>query len=129
MLRKKVSAKNSITIKRQIILSQSLFPCGKEFRKDPKIFIRIPFRHVIAQSINKQVDKGVMREEFFVNSADVSCYYKTEKGEKTPDFNVDGKVIEVGGESKKKREADYIAVDGISFSENRIPLFLFGFLY
>jgi predicted AAA+ superfamily ATPase len=110
-------------------LLRLVYPCGKEFRKEPKIFIRIPFRYAIAQSINKQVDRGAMREEFFVNSADVSCYYKTRKGEKTPDFNVAGKIIEVGGENKRKKEADYIAVDGASFSDNRIPLFLFGFLY
>lgn len=110
-------------------LVRLIYPYGKEFRQEPKIFLRIPFRYAIASSINKTVERGAMREEFFVNSVDVSYYYKTGKGEKTPDFNVQDKIIEVGGKNKKKKEADYIAVDGIAASENRIPLFLFGFLY
>ena len=66
---------------------------------------------------------------FFANNVEVEGYFKTKRGEKTPDFKVDGKTIEVGGKAKKTNAADYLAVDGVSFSENRIPLFLFGFLY
>jgi len=65
-----------------------------------------------------------------VNHVPVSCYLKTERGEKTPDFIVNGKTIEVGGASKSfMQNSDYIAVDSALWEENRIPLFLFGFLY
>ena len=73
---------------------------------------------------------GVAREEFFVNNAPVSWYIKTKRGEKTPDFVVKGKTVEVGGSGKGNYQgADLIASDAIDFVGNRIPLFLFGLLY
>lgn len=110
-------------------LLKQIFPYGKGFKKEPKIYIRIPFRYALNEMSGKKTDIGIVREEFFANNVDVEGYFKTERGEKTPDFMVGRKTIEVGGVSKKINTADYIAVDGAIFSENRIPLFLFGFLY
>jgi hypothetical protein len=106
-----------------------LFPYGSGYKKEPKIYLRIPFRYALNKISSGKTDIGAMREEFFANNVDVQGYYKTERGEKTPDFRVGDKIIEVGGAKKKSKIADYIAVDGSSFTENKIPLFLFGFLY
>ena len=78
-------------------------------------------------------DSGTIREAFFNNQlgvGHVTTYPK--KG----DFLVDGKhLFEVGGAKKTfaqiKDEPDsYLAVDGVEVGRgNRIPLWLFGFLY
>ncbi|MDG6927827.1 MAG: ATP-binding protein [Nitrososphaerota archaeon] len=107
-----------------------VYPVKGKFKKEPKIFFRIPFRIALNDTINVKSDPGIMREEFFINNVDVQYYFKTERGMKTPDFYVDGKAIEVGGTAKTKvQHADFIASDGLDFHGNKIPLFLFGFLY
>ncbi|MEM2636852.1 MAG: AAA family ATPase [Candidatus Korarchaeota archaeon] len=113
-----------------------ILPCrqGVDVRKEPKIYLTIPIREFFARG-NERV-KGALREEFLVNHLRNLCYIKSEKGKKTPDFKyrdimLEREItIEVGGIGKKTyQEADYIAVDGISTVGNRVPLFLFGFLY
>jgi len=76
------------------------------------------------------VNNGAVREKFFVNHIRDVCYLKGKRGEKTPDFRFKNVKVEIGGESKTKYQSpDYIAVDGLSTVENKIPLFLFGFVY
>ncbi|MGV8176906.1 MAG: ATP-binding protein [Candidatus Bilamarchaeaceae archaeon] len=110
-------------------LVKVLYPCKGDnvaVRKEPKIYLSVPFRSFLAPS----PDKGALREEFFVNHADVSCYFKTERGAKTSDFMANGLKIEVGGEQKSfGQKPDYVVSDGLVADERRIPLFLFGFLY
>lgn len=110
-------------------LLKSVFPCRgdkHDVKKEPKIFLTIPFRSFFTQ----EPDKGAVREEFFVNHAPVSCYLKTERGAKTPDFMVEKNVVEVGGASKSfGQKPDYIAADSALWEERKIPLFLFGLLY
>ncbi len=107
----------------------AFYPCKqakKDVKKEPKIYLTIPFRTLFTQTAGR----GIIREEFFVNHTEVSCYLKTEKGEKTSDFSVNGLKIEVGGVSKDFRQnPDYIAVDSALFDNKKIPLFLVGFLY
>ncbi|MCL4364865.1 MAG: AAA family ATPase [Candidatus Marsarchaeota archaeon] len=110
-------------------LFKLVYPCGTGFRKEPKIYLSIPFRSALNEMSSKHTDMGTLREEFFADNVEVDGYLKTERGEKTPDFKVKGRTVEVGGERKRSIDADYIAVHGLSFNENRIPLFLFGFLY
>jgi len=109
-----------------------IFPCKKkgiDVKKEPKIYLTIPLRSFFAKQ-GVEINKGSIREEFFVNHIKEICYIKGKRGEKTPDFRFKNTIIEVGGESKKKyQNSDYIAVDGLSISENKIPLFLFGFVY
>lgn len=109
-----------------------IFPCKKtgiDVKKEPKIYLTIPLRKLFAKQ-GIIIDKGSLREEFFVNHVHEICYLKGKRGEKTPDFKYKGFTIEVGGESKGRRQKpDYIAVDGLSSTDNKIPLFLFGFLY
>ena len=80
-----------------------------------------------------RVDRGNLRETFVANqlSRDHSVTY-TAQG----DFLVDNSVtIEVGGRNKKNRQIQgvdtaYIAADNLEYgSGNRIPIWLFGFLY
>ncbi len=87
----------------------------------------------IAYALANNTDLGTLRETFFLNqvSAVNSVTYP-----KTGDFFVDGKyLIEVGGKSKNYKQISginnsYIAADDIENGfGNKIPLWLFGFLY
>ena len=78
-------------------------------------------------------DKGVIREIFFTNqlSQTHTIHYS-----KIGDFLVDNKyIVEVGGKNKsykqiKDIENSFIVVDEIEIGRgNKIPLYLFGFLY
>ena len=76
---------------------------------------------------------GNLRETFFLNQVKVK--HKVNYPE-TGDFLVDEKYLfEIGGQNKKQKqikgiENSFIAVDGIEFPMgNKIPLWLFGFLY
>jgi hypothetical protein len=64
-----------------------------------------------------------------VYSSNPDCYIKTGKI-KSADFMINNKIFEVGGENKKNNQkADYLVVDSLICENNKIPLFLFGFLY
>ncbi len=82
---------------------------------------------------NEKPDIGSLRETFFLNQVMVKHNVTYPK---SGDFLVDGKYLfEVGGQNKSSRqikgiENAYIAADGIEYTaENKIPLWLFGFLY
>lgn len=109
-----------------------VFPCKKKgvnVKKEPKIYLTVPLRKFISKQ-GIEINKGAYREEFFVNHIRELCYLKTERGEKTSDFRVGDFTIEVGGESKKTiQNPDYIVSDSLSTTGNKIPLFLFGFVY
>jgi len=80
-----------------------------------------------------ELNIGNLRESFFYNQvANVLQVSYTEKG----DFLVQNKfTFEVGGNSKNKSQIydvnnAFLAIDDIEYGyENRIPLWLFGFLY
>jgi predicted AAA+ superfamily ATPase len=76
---------------------------------------------------------GTVREQFFANQ--LSLYHELSYP-KCGDFLVDDKyTFEIGGESKgfeqiKDIKNSYLAIDGLQIgSGNKIPLWLFGFLY
>lgn len=82
---------------------------------------------------NNQVNMGSIRETFFYNQLKVGHHvaYST-KG----DFLVDNiYTFEIGGKNKTQNQIAgmdnaFLAVDNIEYShQNRIPLWLFGFLY
>jgi predicted AAA+ superfamily ATPase len=82
---------------------------------------------------NEKPDKGNLRETFFLNQ--ISVKHKTSYPDKG-DFLVDDKYLfEVGGKSKNSKqianmENAFLAVDDVEYADgNRIPLWLFGFLY
>ena len=79
------------------------------------------------------VEIGTERETFFVNQL---AYNHQIEYSKQGDFRIDGKyTIEVGGKKKDGKqiagvENAFIAADNIEYSlGNKIPLWLFGFLY
>jgi hypothetical protein len=125
----KVTTIKLVTDLEHLGLFKLIYPYGTGFRKEPKIYLSIPFRSALAEMSSKKVDTGTLREEFFANNVDVEGYFKTKRGEKTPDFKVKDNSIEIGGDRKRTVDADYIAVHSLNFAENRIALFLFGFLY
>ncbi len=108
---------------------KTVFPCKtnkKDVKKEPKVFFSPPFRTFFAEKPNL----GALREDFFVNHTNPTCYVKSERGEKTADFSVNGKIIEVGGATKTfKQKPDFIAADTPLWEKQKIPLYLFGFLY
>jgi predicted AAA+ superfamily ATPase len=76
---------------------------------------------------------GTIRETFFMNQ--LSCQHELSYS-KIGDFSIDNKyVFEVGGQNKTREqikgiENSYIAADGIEYGfKDKIPLWLFGFLY
>ena len=84
-------------------------------------------------ALSARPDTGTLREVFFNNQIGVA---HTATCPKRGDFLVDGKwLFEVGGAKKTfaqiKDEPDsFLAVDGVEVGRgNRIPLWLFGFLY
>jgi len=79
------------------------------------------------------INTGNMRETFFVNQ--LKYQYRVEIAEQA-DFFIDNRyTIEIGGKAKGRRqikdlENAFIAADDLEFGyENKIPLWLFGFLY
>ena len=80
------------------------------------------------------VNQGTEREVFFVNQ--VSFLHRVEYSKTSADFTVDGQyTIEVGGRSKDGKQIataskGFLAVAGEEYVlGNKIPLWLFGFLY
>jgi len=108
-----------------------VFPCGtgmKTFRKEAKYYIPFPYRHSLCTASGKTPDKGSTREEFFISHLDC-CYLKT-SSRASADFKFKGKTFEIGGTSKTNHQkADYLIVDSLDTSKNKIPLFLTGLTY
>jgi predicted AAA+ superfamily ATPase len=82
---------------------------------------------------NSTINEGNARETFFVNQCAVNHKITSAK---SADFVIDDRyTIEVGGKGKsfdqiKNTDFSYIAMDGIeSGYGNKIPLWLFGFMY
>lgn len=102
----------------------------KSLTKPDKIYLGNPnLMHVLCPS----VDKGNERETFFINQLSVNYDVNYPK---YGDFLINGKLLfEVGGKKKTFEQiADvpdsYIAADDTEIGYgNRIPLWLFGFLY
>jgi hypothetical protein len=81
----------------------------------------------------KNADPGNLRETFFINQVGAKHHLTyTEKG----DFKVDDHYIfEIGGKNKTQRQLKnidnaWLAYDDIEYGfKNKVPLWLFGFLY
>ncbi len=103
-------------------------------RKPEKIFLENSnLLYAISGSLQMESDIGNVRETFFVNQ--VSLQHRLNSHDHG-DFIINSDcVIEVGGKSKTTRQIkqtnnSYLAVDEIEYGfGNKIPLYLFGFLY
>lgn len=87
----------------------------------------------LAFALVSDVNKGSLRETFFVNQ--LSHQHKITYAEKA-DFVIDEKYIfEIGGKDKGTKQIanevnGYLVIDDVEIGHaNRIPLWLFGFLY
>lgn len=81
-----------------------------------------------------QVNEGTEREVFFVNQ--LSAAHVVEYSKTSADFTIDHQfTIEVGGRSKDGKQIAGVANSFIASADqeyvlgNKIPLWLFGFLY
>lgn len=118
-------------------LLSNLYPTGegmKIIRKPGKIYMNnTNLLHAINGTLKRDSGSGGVRETFFANQ--VASFYKVNL-HLSADFIIDDRfVIEVGGRNKDynqiKNLADsFLAVDDIEVGfKNKIPLYLFGFLY
>ena len=87
----------------------------------------------ISYALSENVDIGTLRETFFLNQLSVknSVTYP-----KVGDFMVDNKYLfEVGGKNKTRKQIvgidnSFVVSDNIEVGlDNKIPLWLFGFMY
>lgn len=112
-------------------------PKGRGFkltRKPARLFIEnTNLLSAIAGSLGAESERGTVRETFFVNQLKDNVRIDlSERG----DFTVDSKyVLEIGGRGKgfgqiTREHNSYVAADGLEIGAgNKIPLYLFGFLY
>jgi predicted AAA+ superfamily ATPase len=107
-----------------------LYPVNEEFPKKPeRLYMQNP--NLMYATRMNDVDAQVLRETFFYNQ--IHKDYKVNSGNnKNIHFLIDGNFeFIVGDEKNEKYRPDvYYAIDGVEKGEkNRIPLWLFGFLY
>lgn len=104
---------------------------GINFMKKPdKLYLN---NTNIAFALNSDTNTGTIRETFFYNQLQVSHQLTYPK---KGDFMIDNKYLfEIGGKSKNYNqisgiENSFVAADDIEYGfGNKIPLWLFGFLY
>jgi predicted AAA+ superfamily ATPase len=114
-----------------LLLLQSGKKGMSKMNKPEKVYLNNP--NLFYALSNRQVNTGSIRETFFYNQLRVGHdVLYTASG----DFIVDDKyTFEIGGRNKQHKQIRgiknaYIAPDNIEYSHhNRIPLWLFGFLY
>ena len=109
---------------------KTLAKAVKQLSSPEKLFLDNPN---LMYAFNRNPEIGTIRESFFFNQTRHGHNLNhPQKG----DFLIDGKyTVEVGGADKtfdqiKDLPNSYLAIDDVEFGRgNRIPLWLFGFLY
>ena len=104
----------------------------KRLQKPDKIYMENPnMLHALATTY---VNEGTEREVFFINQ--LSAGHIVEYGKTSADFTIDHQyTVEVGGRSKDGKQVAGVAEGYIASADeeyvlgNKIPLWLFGFLY
>lgn len=104
----------------------------KRLQKPDKIYLENPnMLHALATT---RVNEGTEREVFFINQ--LSASHVVEYSKTSADFTIDRQyTIEVGGRSKNGKQIAGVAKGYIASADeeyvlgNKIPLWLFGFLY
>jgi predicted AAA+ superfamily ATPase len=113
-----------------MLLQTDAFGINK-MNKPEKVYLNNP--NLIFTLTDSSVNTGTSRETFFFNQLRVGHSVNwSESG----DFIIDNKtVFEIGGKNKTRKqiagiENSYVAADNIEYAyQNKIPLWLFGFLY
>lgn len=104
----------------------------KRLQKPDKIYLENPnMLHALSTT---QANEGTLRESFFINQ--LSQQHVVEYSKSSADFTIDHQyTIEVGGRSKDGKQIagikeSFIAADSEEYVlGQKIPLWLFGFLY
>ncbi|OQX81310.1 MAG: hypothetical protein B6D56_02510 [Candidatus Omnitrophica bacterium 4484_70.1] len=110
-----------------------LYPKTKGFsllRKPQKIYLEnTNLFYLIEQEKGFTIEKGSIRETFLLNQ--LGSLKKLYYSDKVDFMDREGRLFEVGGKEKKASSKDiFLALDDIIVGfRNRIPLWLFGFLY
>ena len=118
-------------------LISSIYANGKGMklvRKPGRIYLNNSnMSYAIHGEFKLKADIGAVRETFFANQ--VSPLHQVTTSD-VGDFLIDGEhIFEIGGTGKTKKQIKdsakaHLAIDGIEIgSGNKIPLYLFGFLY
>ncbi len=98
-------------------------------KPDKLLFGNTNLLYTFADEFGVEVDIGTVRETFFS-----SCFEKIYYSD-VGDFIVDDKIFEIGGKNKTFKQIkdipnSYLAIDtDYTMEKNKIPLWLFGFLY
>ena len=114
-----------------LILLQSGVHGMSKMNKPEKIYLNNP--NLVNSLGDSRSNQGTLRETFFINQLQVShTVTSSDKG----DFIVDNKyTFEIGGRNKNRKQITgiqdaFVAADNIEYAQhNKIPLWLFGFLY
>lgn len=103
-------------------------------RNAEKVYINnTNLHHAINYDIGKPIEKGALRELFFLSQLESSGYDVFYS--KVGDFSCESYIFEIGGKNKssaqiRNQKKAYIVKDDILYPfGNTIPLYLFGFLY
>jgi predicted AAA+ superfamily ATPase len=114
-----------------LILLQPATQGISRMNKPEKVYLNNP--NLAYALASNQLNLGTIRETFFVNQLQV---FHSVTGSAQGDFLVDNKYnFEIGGKNKTRKqiagiENAWIAADDIDYAhQNKIPLWLFGFLY
>jgi predicted AAA+ superfamily ATPase len=114
-----------------LILLQTSTHGISKMNKPEKIYLNNP--NLVNTLADTQSNQGTLRETFFINQLQV--LHSVNWSDKS-DFLVDNKyTFEIGGKNKNRKqitgiEHAFVAVDDIEYAQqNKIPLWLFGFLY
>ncbi len=144
----KYMAEKYLKLLERSFLIFTIFPKGTNVLKEPKVLMELPFR-LLFRVYRECV--GELREDFFalamLQHETHFSYLKTNRGQKTPDFLVEGKdidgsdssfIFEVGGKGKGRSQFKGIEYDrkivlfhqggAVAYEAGkRIPLHLLGF--
>jgi len=127
----KYRAEKYLKLLEQSFLIFIIFPRGTNVLKEPKILMEPPYRLLFR---DYQESIGELREDFFAlalqQHAIPFSYLKTNRGQKTPDFLIDGSavdgsdsrfILEVGGRSKGRSQFKGVDYDKkiVLFQEGR----------
>lgn len=101
----------------------------KSIQKPDKLYL---WNTNLCEALCIESDRGSKREIFFANQVDAHSIYYVDRG----DFLVDERyTVEIGGKNKsfnqiKDTPHSFVVADDIEIGfKNRIPLWMFGFLY
>ncbi len=98
-------AQKYVDLLEKAFVLQRVWPTGTNVMREPKILMALSFR-LLYKPMEDCI--GGLREDFFVGEmarlGREVHYLKSMRGEKTPDYVVDGTVIEIGGASKSLRQ-------------------------